>query len=115
VQYGAITLDAIDGQLQSLGKELGVLVESFRTNSEAAMCERILRNSESFFRSGYRKAICGPRFGIDRNSPIYDLLPWFEAYATTVRKKGREQTAVSGLAQHRKGLEDEAYHLAASR
>ncbi|SIT50992.1 3-dehydroquinate dehydratase [Paraburkholderia piptadeniae] len=41
VQYGTITLDEIDGQLQSLGQELGVLVESFQTNSEAAMCERI--------------------------------------------------------------------------
>ena len=43
VQYGTITLNEIDGQLRLLGKELGVLVESFQTNSEAAMCERIHR------------------------------------------------------------------------
>ena len=42
-QYGTITLEQIDGQLQALGKELGVQVESYQTNSEGAMCERIHR------------------------------------------------------------------------
>ena len=32
--------------LQALGAELGVQVESFQTNSEAAMCERIHRAFE---------------------------------------------------------------------
>jgi 3-dehydroquinate dehydratase-2 len=41
VQYGTITLDEIDARLQALGKDLGVEVESFQTNSEGAMCERI--------------------------------------------------------------------------
>jgi 3-dehydroquinate dehydratase-2 len=40
-QYGTVTLDQIDAQLQALGKELGVEVESFQTNDEGAMCERI--------------------------------------------------------------------------
>ena len=40
-QYGTVTLAEIDGQLQALGRELGAEVESFQTNSEAAMCERI--------------------------------------------------------------------------
>ena len=40
-QYGTTTLAEIDAQLQALGKELGAEVESFQTNSEAAMCERI--------------------------------------------------------------------------
>ena len=40
-QYGTITLAQIDAQLQALGKELGVEVESFQTNDEGAMCERI--------------------------------------------------------------------------
>jgi 3-dehydroquinate dehydratase-2 len=39
--YGTITLAEIDAQLQALGKELGVTVECFQTNSEAGMCERI--------------------------------------------------------------------------
>ena len=43
VQYGTITLAEIDARLQALGKELGVTVESFQTNSEAEMCERIHR------------------------------------------------------------------------
>ena len=40
-QYGTITLDEINGKLQSLAKELGVQVETFQTNSEGEMCERI--------------------------------------------------------------------------
>ena len=40
-QYGTITLAEIDSKLTALGKELGAEVESFQTNSEAAMCERI--------------------------------------------------------------------------
>ena len=40
-QYGTITLAEIDARLKSLGQELGSVVETFQTNSEAAMCERI--------------------------------------------------------------------------
>lgn len=40
-QYGTITLQEIDARLQALGHELGAEVESFQTNSEGAMCERI--------------------------------------------------------------------------
>jgi 3-dehydroquinate dehydratase-2 len=36
-----VTLAEIDAKLQSLGNELGAKVESFQTNSEAAMAERI--------------------------------------------------------------------------
>jgi 3-dehydroquinate dehydratase-2 len=41
--YGTITLAEIDAKLAELGKELGVAVESFQTNSEGAICERIHR------------------------------------------------------------------------
>jgi 3-dehydroquinate dehydratase-2 len=40
-QYGTITLAEIDAKMQQLGRELGVDVVSFQTNSEAAMCERV--------------------------------------------------------------------------
>ena len=40
-QYGTITLAQIDAQLQALGKELGAEVESYQTNDEGKMCERI--------------------------------------------------------------------------
>lgn len=40
-QYGTITLAEIDASLQALGKELGVEVDSFQTNSEGAMVDRI--------------------------------------------------------------------------
>ena len=40
-QYGTITLDEIDGGLRALGKELGTEIESFQTNDEGAMCDRI--------------------------------------------------------------------------
>lgn len=40
-QYGTITLEQIDAQLAGLAKELGVAIESYQTNCEGAMCERI--------------------------------------------------------------------------
>jgi 3-dehydroquinate dehydratase-2 len=40
-QYGTITLDEIDARLKTLAAELKVQVESFQTNSEAEMAERI--------------------------------------------------------------------------
>jgi len=41
VQYGTTTLAQIDAQLQALACELGVRVESYQTNSESDMCNRI--------------------------------------------------------------------------
>jgi 3-dehydroquinate dehydratase II len=40
-QYGTITLAEIDQKLRTLGRELNAEVESFQTNHEGAMCERI--------------------------------------------------------------------------
>jgi 3-dehydroquinate dehydratase II len=40
-QYGTITLAQIDDQLRGLARELGVELETFQTNHEGAMCERI--------------------------------------------------------------------------
>ncbi len=40
-QYGTITLAEIDARLAALGQELGVAVETFQTNHESAMVERI--------------------------------------------------------------------------
>ncbi|GIK85903.1 MAG: type II 3-dehydroquinate dehydratase [Burkholderiales bacterium] len=42
-QYGTITLAEIDERMRALGRELGVEVESFQTNHEGAMAERIHR------------------------------------------------------------------------
>ncbi len=39
--YGSTTLAQIDERLQALAADLGVTVESFQTNHEGAMCERI--------------------------------------------------------------------------
>ena len=41
VQYGTITLDEINRKLEELGKELGCAVETFQTNYEGAICEKI--------------------------------------------------------------------------
>ena len=40
-QYGTITLDQINEELQALAKELGVEVAAYQTNNEGEMCERI--------------------------------------------------------------------------
>jgi 3-dehydroquinate dehydratase-2 len=39
--YGTATLADIDARLRTLASELGVEVETFHTNHEGAMCERI--------------------------------------------------------------------------
>ncbi len=41
--YGTITLAEIDARLAALARELGVAIESFQTNDEGAMCERVHR------------------------------------------------------------------------
>jgi len=40
-QYGTVTLVEIDASLRSLGSQLGCEVDSFQTNCEGAMCDRI--------------------------------------------------------------------------
>jgi 3-dehydroquinate dehydratase II len=45
-QYGTITLAEIDAELETLGRELGASIESYQTNSEGEMCERIHRAYE---------------------------------------------------------------------
>jgi 3-dehydroquinate dehydratase II len=40
-QYGTITLAQIDEQLRSLGRELGAEIESYQTDHEGDMCQRI--------------------------------------------------------------------------
>jgi len=40
-QYGTVTLDEINQQIEKLAKELGCKIETFQTNQEGEMCERI--------------------------------------------------------------------------
>jgi 3-dehydroquinate dehydratase-2 len=40
-QYGTVTLDEINARLSALGHELGAEIDTFQTNCEGAMCERI--------------------------------------------------------------------------
>ena len=40
-QYGTITLDEINQKLKDLAKELGVEIETFQTNHEGEICEKI--------------------------------------------------------------------------
>jgi len=40
-QYGTITLDEIDQKLKKLAKELGIELETFQTNHEGAIVEKI--------------------------------------------------------------------------
>jgi 3-dehydroquinate dehydratase-2 len=41
LQYGTTTLAEIDRQLAGLGQQLGSAIDTFQTNCEGAMCERI--------------------------------------------------------------------------
>jgi 3-dehydroquinate dehydratase-2 len=40
-QYGTATLDEINRRLEELGRELGCTVETFQTNHEGTLCEKI--------------------------------------------------------------------------
>jgi len=40
-QYGTISLDEINQKLQELAQELGCQIQSFQTNHEGGICERI--------------------------------------------------------------------------
>lgn len=40
-QYGTLTLDEINQQIEGLAKELGCIVETFQTNHEGEICEKI--------------------------------------------------------------------------
>jgi 3-dehydroquinate dehydratase-2 len=40
-QYGTVTLDEINKKLKELAKELDVKLETFQTNHEGALCEKI--------------------------------------------------------------------------
>ena len=40
-QYGTITLDEINQQIEGLAKELGCNVETYQTNHEGEICEKI--------------------------------------------------------------------------
>ena len=40
-QYGTMTLDEINQKIEELGKELGCSVETFQTNFEGEICEKI--------------------------------------------------------------------------
>ena len=40
-QYGTVTLEEIDAALVALGKELGAEVDTYQTNSEGDMCDRV--------------------------------------------------------------------------
>ena len=40
-QYGTTTLEQINAQLSALANQLNVSIETFQTNHEGAMCERI--------------------------------------------------------------------------
>jgi len=46
VQYGTVTLAEIDARLAALGAELGVEIESFQSNHEGTMVERIHQGYE---------------------------------------------------------------------
>ena len=39
--YGTVTLTEIDARIEALATELGIEVETFHTNHEGSMCERI--------------------------------------------------------------------------
>jgi 3-dehydroquinate dehydratase-2 len=66
-QYGTVTLAEIDASLRSLGSQLGCEVDSFQTNCEGALCDRI--------HQGYRDGVDGVLINAGACSPC----PWWRS------------------------------------
>ena len=101
-QYGTITLAEIDARLQALGKELGVSVESFQTNSEGEMCARI----HKAFADKVDAVLINPGAWTHYSYGIRDALDILEAPVVEVhmsnihaREPFRHHSVVSDVAQ----------------
>jgi 3-dehydroquinate dehydratase II len=102
VQYGTITLAEIDARLKALGKELGVGVESFQTNSEAEMCARIHRA----FADKVDAVLINPGAWTHYSYGIRDALeilkvPVVEVHMSNIhaREEFRHHSVVAGIAR----------------
>ena len=115
-QYGTITLAQIDEKLVDLGKELGTEVESFQTNHEGEMVERI---HKGYF-DGVDAVLINAGAWTHYSYGIRDALailtcPVIEVHMSNIhaREEFRHQSVIAGIARGQIcGLGVDSYLLA---
>ena len=101
-QYGTITLAEIDAKLRDLAQTLGVEVESFQTNHEGAMCERI----HQAFREGVDAVLINAGAWTHYSIALRDALsiltvPIIEVHMSNIhaREEFRHQSVIAPIAK----------------
>ena len=115
-QYGTITLAQIDEKLVALGKELGAEVQSFQTNHEGDMVERI---HQGYF-DGVDAVLINAGAWTHYSYGIRDALailkaPIFEVHMSNIhaREEFRHKSVIAGIARGQIcGLGVDSYLLA---
>ena len=101
-QYGTITLAEIDTKLRDLAHTLSVEVESFQTNHEGAMCERI----HQAFREGVDAVLINAGAWTHYSIALRDALsiltvPIIEIHMSNIhaREEFRHQSVIAPIAK----------------
>jgi 3-dehydroquinate dehydratase II len=99
-QYGTVTLEDIDQRLQTLATELGVSVQSFQTNHEGEMVERI----HQAFRDKVDAVVINPGAWTHYSIGLRDALdvltvPVVEVHMSNIHKREafRQHSVVAGV------------------
>ena len=110
--YGSLTLDEIDSRNAALGKELGLEVESFQSNSESDIVDRIQRGDCDAI-------VINPAAFTHTSVAIRDALlsvgtPTFEVHLSNIHKREefRKHSYIAGVAVGQiTGFGPESYQL----
>jgi 3-dehydroquinate dehydratase II len=113
--YGRVTLAEIDGELRRLGAELGLEVESFQSNSEGGLVDRI-----QAARGQYQALLINPAAYTHTSFAIRDAIqmlgiPMVEVHLSNVyrREPFRHHSTVADVVDGRiMGFGPESYYLA---
>ncbi len=113
--YGGVTLPQIDSELRRLGEELGLVVDSFQSNSEGALVDRI-----QAARGQYQALVINPAAYTHTSVAIRDAIqmlgiPVVEVHLSNVyrREPFRHHSTIADVVDGRiMGFGPESYYLA---
>jgi 3-dehydroquinate dehydratase-2 len=113
--YGRVTLREIDAELRRLGTELGLAVDSFQSNSEGALVDRL-----QAARGSYQALVINPAAYTHTSVAIRDALaplgiPVVEVHLSNVyrREPFRHHSTIADVVDGRiMGFGPESYYLA---
>jgi 3-dehydroquinate dehydratase-2 len=113
--YGRVTLAQIDAELRRLGDEIGLVVDSFQSNSEGALVDRI-----QAARGQYQALVINPAAYTHTSVAIRDAIqmlgiPVVEVHLSNVyrREPFRHHSTIADVVDGRiMGFGPESYYLA---